>query len=294
MVSVTQDYKEAVLEDIASFKDIYHPVKSSFIERMTIKKLPMSQLHPNPDDEFSIPEIGPNYSIVNRYRKDMERSLQREDKLDLEPLMVEKISTGGYMILNGHHRWMAAKWINIKEMPVQVVNVTHEEDIISAINRTDRNMCISFDLDEVIINHNEKYSNDDPLPFPMNKNFPEQVKKHVGPLTNELHRLGFDIWIYSGSFRSENELRALLKQHGIEFDGIINNMKSKKNNTRISNAFSEKYKIILHADDDGILWVDPKTKEFDNIDLQPGKNWASQISTNIKRKLRADSKETSE
>ncbi len=289
MVSVTKDYKEAVLEDIDSFKDIYHPVKASLVERMTVKSVPMKDLHPNPDDEFSIPEIGPNYSIVNRYRKEMERNLARESKTGMEPLTVEKMSTGGYMILNGHHRWLAAKWINVKELPVQIVNGTHEEDILSAIKNSDRNMCISFDLEEVIINHNDKYACDAPLSFPLNKKYPEQVKKHVGALTNELHRLGFDVWIYSGAFKPVSYLRAMLKHHKIEYDGLINNMKSKKSSDRMNKAFSSKYDVIIHADDDGILWINPKTKEFDSIDLLPGKNWASQVSSKIKRKLREDS-----
>ena len=57
-------------EEVGKVKGIYYPVKAGFLKRAFIKKAPCGKLHPNPNDEFCMPEIGPNYEIISRYEKD--------------------------------------------------------------------------------------------------------------------------------------------------------------------------------------------------------------------------------
>ncbi len=55
------------------------------------------------------------------------------------------------MLLNGHHRWMAAYRFELKKTKVEIVNVTHEEDIRKAMEKTSNVKCASFDFDEVVL-----------------------------------------------------------------------------------------------------------------------------------------------
>ena len=48
-----------------------------------------------------------------------------------EPIPVEKMYPEGYMILNGHHRWAAALRLGQPEIPVKIVNLTHEAMSVS-------------------------------------------------------------------------------------------------------------------------------------------------------------------
>ena len=54
-----------------------------------------------------------------------------------ESIMVQKIHPSGYMILNGHHRWAAALRLGIKRVPIKILNLTHEDDIINIIERSE-------------------------------------------------------------------------------------------------------------------------------------------------------------
>ena len=132
MARVSEEYKRLVLDDIKSFEKLNHPVKAGLLERLLVRKLPLSELHPNPQDEFCMESIGPSYAIISDYEKTFrDRIRHGEDIFGQydDPLMVEKMSTGGYMILNGHHRWMAARRIHLGKVPIRIVNVTTAEDI---------------------------------------------------------------------------------------------------------------------------------------------------------------------
>ena len=49
-----------VTADIEKYDGIRMPVKASILEKALVRKVSMDKLHPNPEDEFSMPEIGPN------------------------------------------------------------------------------------------------------------------------------------------------------------------------------------------------------------------------------------------
>ena len=55
------------------------------------------------------------------------------------------------MILNGHHRWAAALRTDIKRIPVNIINITHEVDIENMLRLSDHDKRVSLDLDEVIL-----------------------------------------------------------------------------------------------------------------------------------------------
>lgn len=91
--------------------------KASLWERLTIKKANVIDLHANPLDEFSNPRIGPSESAVAKYMKEINTT----GKLS-KPIEVQKLSSGGYEIVNGHHRWLAAQKVALKKVPIQIKN----------------------------------------------------------------------------------------------------------------------------------------------------------------------------
>ena len=76
MVLTSTEFKDYLAEEVKKYKAVYVPVRAGFFSRHLVKKVSCTQLHPNPDDEFSMPEIGPNQEIIARYR-DQFRVLQQ-------------------------------------------------------------------------------------------------------------------------------------------------------------------------------------------------------------------------
>ena len=82
------------------------------MERIRTKNAKVSDINPNPLDEFSNPKIGPNESAVSKYT----------NGTISESIEVQKLASGGYEIVNGHHRWLAAIKTGLKNVPIKIVN----------------------------------------------------------------------------------------------------------------------------------------------------------------------------
>ncbi len=285
MKTYNAEYEKLVLNDIRSFSSLNHPVKASLVERLLIWRAPLAKLHPNPMDEFCNPEIGPNHQIVNQYFEQIKRSLTHVSTLEIDPLIVEKMSIGGYMLLNGHHRWLAATRANMKTVPIKIVNVTTEEEIIKAVNSSYNDYCLSIDLDEVLINDDENDYLSEAVFFPLNLIYPQKIRKNAAAMIAELQKQGFDVWVYSGQYYSTTYIKQLLFFHKIKPTGIINGMKNRKPRSGMAQAFREKYKEIVHIDNESALIVNPKSKEFNTVEVSSGKEWANEICKKIQESV---------
>ncbi|MCR5737315.1 MAG: ParB N-terminal domain-containing protein, partial [Eubacterium sp.] len=91
--------------------------KASWWERMKTKSARTDELFPNPADEFSNPKIGPSEKQVAKYVKKINYAGKLQKSIE-----VQKLSKGGYEIVNGHHRWMAAVKTGMKKVPIKIVN----------------------------------------------------------------------------------------------------------------------------------------------------------------------------
>ena len=111
-----------IREDLEKTQGGYEIVQASLLERMGVKKVSLSELHVNPNDEFSDPEIGPNDSIVNNYSSIARRDASLGLPVYEEPIVVCKIRSGGFMMLNGHHRWAGAILAHIAKVRIQITN----------------------------------------------------------------------------------------------------------------------------------------------------------------------------
>ena len=130
MAHAKTEFDRFLEEDLKKCRGIYYPVKTGFLRRMLTKKAEIRSLHPNPEDEFCDPEIGPNYRIISEYQEQFAHALGTSDSFwEGDPIFVERLYPDGYRILNGHHRWAAAMRLGRKSIPIRIVNMAHEEDV---------------------------------------------------------------------------------------------------------------------------------------------------------------------
>ena len=281
------DYRK-IVDEMNATLGLAKPIHALLAERMLVKKARVDKLHPNPDDEFSDPAIGPNFEIVSAYSEDYRRRVQLETLWETEPLMVEKLNIGGYRILNGHHRWYAAMRANVSELPIKILNTVPVEKILSRLETSENERAAAFDLDEVLLCTDAALS-DKALSFPNSIKYKELLRRNAGLLITELQSMGFDVWIYTGNFTPESHIRGLLKAHrakGAKNVGVINFIRHNKRNKRIVSAISNKYKLLVHGDNEGFTVTDPKTKEFESYSLDlSGKDWSSAMISGIRNAI---------
>ena len=114
--------KAMIRQDLEQMNGRRETVKAGFLEKHRIKKISPSELHVNPEDEFTFPNIGPNEAIVANYSQ----LARRQDSLGMpvfeEPVEVSKLRQGGYLILNGHHRWAGAVMARVPTIRIHVLD----------------------------------------------------------------------------------------------------------------------------------------------------------------------------
>ena len=204
MAGGSTQFEASVQQAVQKIKGVYFPVKTGLVARLRIKKAACKDLYPNPEDEFCMPEIGPNDGIISSYEQQFLANIR--DGLDYfhgsEPIIVEQLHPDGYMIINGHHRWAAAVKIGQPEIPVHVVNLMHEADIREILRNTKHEKRATFDLDEVLLRgENDPYL-EKPLPSPWDKTYKERIRLGVPALFHALEKSGYDIWLYSAGYPS--------------------------------------------------------------------------------------------
>ena len=84
-------FDEFVAEEVKKYKGIYVPVKAGVLRRALIRWAPLSKLHPNPDDEFCMPKVGPNYRIISQYMESFRLERLHSKDYCEEPLTVARI-----------------------------------------------------------------------------------------------------------------------------------------------------------------------------------------------------------
>ena len=119
-------------------------------------------------------------------------------------------------------------------------------------------MRVSFDLDEVLFVKPETHKTEPPLPFPLNRIFRERLRLGTPELINTLQKLGYEVWVYTSSSRSERYIRSLFRCYGVRFDGIVNAERhlrevQRNNRTTLPQKLPNRYRISLHIDDETIV-----------------------------------------
>ncbi len=119
-------------------------------------------------------------------------------------------------------------------------------------------MRVSFDLDEVLFVSPATHKTEPPPAFPFNRIFKERLRLGTPDVINTLQRMGYDVWVYTSSFRTERYIRWLFRLYGVRFDGIVNGQRHLKevqrdNRTILPQKLPNRYRISLHVDDEEVI-----------------------------------------
>ena len=119
-------------------------------------------------------------------------------------------------------------------------------------------MRVSFDLDEVLFVSPETHKVERPLRFPFNHIYRERLRLGTPELINTLQKLGYEVWIYTSSYRTENYIRGLFRHYGVRLDGIVNAQRHLREvqgdrRTRLPQKVPSHYRISLHVDDESVI-----------------------------------------
>ena len=118
----TDKFTRMIMEEAGKYSEWREVARADLLEILTTRYLSEDQMHPNPEDEFCDPDVGPNERILEDYIEMAQKNLiAGVDSFD-EPIMVAKMKAGEYMIINGHHRWAAAVKTELKRVRVVIAN----------------------------------------------------------------------------------------------------------------------------------------------------------------------------
>lgn len=115
---------------------------------------------------------------------------------------------------------------------------------------------ISFDLDDTLfVAAEDGFSLEPPLKFPWNCVFQERLRAGTVGLMEKLRASGWEIWVYTTSFRSEFYIRSLFRHYGIRIDEVVNGARHEKevqaeHKEPMPSKYPSHYQIDLHIDDD--------------------------------------------
>ncbi len=156
-------------------------------------------------------------------------------------------------------------------------------------------MRVSFDLDEVLFVSPQTHKTEPELIFPFNKIFIERLRLGAPALIRALRDLGYEVWVYTSSFRSERYIRTLFLLYGVRFDGIINgtrhlNEVQKGHSETLPQKVPSHYGISLHVDDESVICTYGREFGFEAFQLEaPDDEWKEKIlerAFQVKRKLK--------
>lgn len=275
-----------VRDEVQKYKGIYVPIRSGFLRRLLVRRLACAKLHPNPDDEFCKPEVGPNFGIISRYSEQIRNALTPKERFK-EPLIVERIRPDGYMLLNGHHRWAAAFMNGLKKVPVQIVNVTQETDIKKMLGMAKSDRRAALDLDEVVFSAGGDEPTEKGVPFPFSLAYAQRLRLGIPALFHYLNVHDYDIWVYSDRYYSLEYVRTLFRLYHVRVTGIVTGAGRKRpggarQREKLEGMVANHYAVTLSIDREALLRVDRQTKSYEEYSLGgAASDWSSKVMETI-------------
>lgn len=290
MAGTNTQFTESIYEDIKKYEGVRMPLKAGFLETLLVKKAKCSNLHPNPEDEFSIPSIGPSFRIISEYENKMRDNLNRGSDPFAgwdDPVYIEKMYPEGYMLLNGHHRWAAAMRVGMKRIPVKIVNVTTENDVKQMLEKSTHDKRATLDLDEIVFCAETGDDAERPLGFPFGLVYKEKIRRGIPSLCHFLAKNGYDIWVYTSGYYSFDHIQRLFKRYHVNLTGVITGTSrasrlSSSSRRHMEKMIKNKYKTTLNIYKDMILLIHSHAYEFEQADLDSqAPEWATEVKNKI-------------
>ena len=305
------DFAAYLKEEAEKVRESYYPVQVNLFTRLMKKTAKTGKLHPNPDDEFCFPEIGPNYSIIASYAKAYSQGLgdgkewfgrgsrdgaggEYDERGNIEPLTVQKTRPDGYMILNGHHRWAAALKSAVPRVRIRIVNLTQVEDVRDMLARSRADRRVTVDLDEVVFAGKGETTLEKPMPFPLNRFFRERVRSGIPALFHTLSNRGYDIWAYSAGYYSMDYIRHYFKAWNVRLAGIVTGTGRKirqdaATDHEIKRLMDIRYSSTLHIDRSMVIRTFSGSREREEYQLSGSPDsWVREVTDIVMRIAKED------
>ena len=278
-------FDDYIGEEVRKYKGVYRPLRAGVLRRVFVRKLACKRIHPNPDDEFCDPKIGPNYDIVSQYSEEIRAARLKENNplLFKERIIVERIHPDGYMLLNGHHRWAAAMRMGLPKIRAKVVNLTHVSDIQEMLRNAKHDKRVTLDLDEVVFVSKPDEEAEKPLSFPFSKLYKERLRRGIPALFHYLKREGYDIWVYSASYYSMDHIRRYFGLYRAWVDGVVTGMGRKSRDLadqkkNLEALIAKKYPQTIHIDSGSLLLINSQTRDYEEFALSGNTaTWSQEI-----------------
>ena len=297
MSGTNTQFDEFLAQEVREAKGVAFPVKTGFLRRKLTKKADCFDIHPNPDDVFCDPKVGPDYEIISKYQ--MQYLYTRKHSPDYytgDPIIVERIYPEGYRIINGHHRWAAAIRMGQEKIPIEIVNLMHEADVKKILENSTHEKRAAFDLDEVIFPEKDDIPLEQPLPFPWNRLYQQKVRLGVPALYHYLATKGYDIWLYSSRYYSADTIQNLFRKYHVEVAGVIAAMEKRRESSagadkNLETLFRNKYRHTIHIDSNMVLQIFSGSGEFREYPLSGDPSSWSQEVLDVTETLEKDGRE---
>ncbi len=288
-------FEEYLSQEVQRGQSVYFPIKSSFARRMMVRKARCKDLHPNPDDEFCMPEIGPNYTIIADYQQQYLNAISNSQPYySGEPLIVERVHPSGYRIINGHHRWAAAMQLGQTSIPIRIINLTHEEDVKDIIANSTHTKRVALDLDEVVFHTDANSPPEQLLSFPWRLLYPYQLRLGVPALFHYLTSHGYDIWLYSSRYHSADYIHSYFRHYHVKIDGVVTAVGNHGRTAgirlrKLETLIAASYRYTVHIDTDTVLCFHRGSKEYTEYPLGGSSSGWSQSVLAAMERLDAES-----
>ena len=296
MTSSKTQFQIFLDNEVNKVKGIYYPVKAGFLRRILIRRAPCSRMHPNPYDEFSQPNIGPNPRIITEY-VNLYKEYRFVNGMTFltgnvsQPVIVEKAYPAGYIILNGHHRWAAATRVGLKNLPIRIVDLTQKEDLRKMLNKARSDKRVTLDLDETVFRSDSDPCIEKSLPFPLNRIYTERLRLGIPALFRFLVGHGYEIWVFSARYYSLEYIRKLFRHYHIPVTGIVTGTsrkgpEGKDTIAELEQMLSRQYCSTLHIDGSAVLHTRSDSKEYEEYALSgPDASWSAAVMTIIEDRI---------
>ena len=109
--------------------------------------------------------------------------------------------------------------------------------------------------------------------------------------------MGYEVWVYTSSFRSERYIRNLFRCYGVHFDGIVNGQRHLREVQRdrreiLPQKVPSYYRISLHVDDESVICSNGRLYGFEvfQLDAQDD-DWKEKVIARADRIRRRESRE---
>ncbi len=159
----------------------------------------------------------------------------------------------------------------------------------SDMEKLSNKMRVSFDLDEVLFVNPRDHKTEPPLGIPFRWFYKERLRLGTVSLIPKLQSMGYEVWVYTSSFRSERYIRSLFRHYHIHFDSIVNGNRhlrevQRDRKERYPQKMPSHYRISLHIDDEAVVMTQGKAYGFNvfQLDAQDD-DWEQKIIAEVER-----------